>query len=298
MILHSVEQIILKDVLEKTVQFFRAKTIDSPRLDAELLISHALKCQRIDLYLKYEKPLSQEELNLCRSFVRRRSQGEPVAYILGEKAFFRRTFFVNQNVLIPRPETELLVEVVLDSVLTKSPGLVQILDIGCGSGCIGISLAKELQEERINFELVMLDISELALVVAKNNAKKFGVYEQSKFILSDANLQDFEKESFNVIVANPPYVSVLDNRVQKEVVDFEPHKALFAENEGLAHILSWSTKMVSALKPGGVMGFEFGIDQAARTKEHFEQINMFSQLSIIKDLSGIERHIIGVKKGI
>ena len=284
----------LKDILEKTTKFFREKDCDSPRLDAELLLAKALGLRRIDLYLKYDQPLSEAELASCRELVRRRSKGEPVAYILGQKEFYGLNFFVDKNVLIPRPETELLVEAVLES--TKKRAItretLEILDLGCGSGCIGLSLLHLNKNARAT----LLDISEAAVGVAKKNAESLELADRCNLICGDAAESSFGERSFDIIVANPPYISPTDTRVQDDVVNFEPHLALFSPNDGLAANFSWSKNLVSHLRPKGIMCFEFGIDQSPMVLQHFEKLGIFSELKIIKDLAGIDRHILAIRK--
>jgi release factor glutamine methyltransferase len=172
---------LVKEVLEKTTQFFRDKKIESPRLDAELLLASSLNLKnRVDLYLKFETPLKDDELSRCREAVRRRSQGEPVAYIVGSKGFFGFDFYVDKNVLIPRPETEHLVEEGLKYLETQNAADLTIVDMGCGSGCIGLSLLKTIEIKRSqgkafqkleSVTLVAVDKSIEALEVAKKNAE-------------------------------------------------------------------------------------------------------------------------------
>ncbi len=284
------EPVKLKEILEKTTQFFKQKDFDSPRLDAELLLAKALNLRRIDLYLKYDQPLAETELQQCRELVRRRSKGEPVAYILEQKDFYGFSFYVDKNVLIPRPETELLVEAVLERASKQEP--LSILDLGCGSGCIGLSLLKKLE----NAELQLLDISSAALEVAKKNAGALQLSERCQFTCGDASEMHFSGQQFDVIVSNPPYISSDDERVQKEVVEFEPHQALFATQNGLGANFSWSKQIITQLKPGGIMAFEFGIDQSPHVRKHFEDLGVFSEIKIIKDFSGIDRHILALRK--
>jgi release factor glutamine methyltransferase len=284
----------LRDVLEKTTTFFKDKNFDSPRLDAELLLANALDLRRLDLYLKYDQPLAEAEVEKCRGLVRRRISGEPVAYILGQKEFYGLNFFVNSSVLIPRPETEGLVEEVLAHVkkqnLQESP--LKIVDLGCGSGCIGLALLKLLPEA----QATLVDISVEALQTAKTNAAHLELSERANFVEASAAKIELENEKFDIIVANPPYISKTDDRVQVEVKQFEPHQALFSEEEGLADLYSWSKNASRALKPNGVMAFEFGIDQSENVKKHFENLNIFSQIKIVKDLSGIDRLVVAVRK--
>jgi release factor glutamine methyltransferase len=284
----------LKDILDKTTQFFREKKIETPRLDAELLLAHTLGLKRIDLYLKFDQPLAEPELEKCRAVVRRRSSGEPVAYILGEKGFFKDIFFVDKNVLIPRPETETLVETALEEVSKQKAQdqALQILDLGCGSGCIGLSLLKSLP----NAKVTLVDISPEALGVTKKNAEALQVFDRCELLAGDAGSYSFEGKQIDVLVANPPYIDPEDSRVQKEVRQFEPHQALFSADQGLAALKAWSSNAANLVKPNGFAIFEFGMGQEKQVLEHFKSLQIFSEFRIVKDLAGIDRHILAKRK--
>jgi release factor glutamine methyltransferase len=277
----------LQEVLDKTIQFFREKKIESPRLDAELLLAKALGLRRIDLYLKFDQPLRDGELERCREFVRRRSQGEPVAYIVGEKDFYGFSFAVDSRVLIPRPETEILVEAALD--VLKKREAAMILDLGCGSGCLGLSILAKSSAKGI-----LVDFSEGALQVARSNAERLNLLDRAEFLRGDASTDLVADREFDVIVANPPYIAETDPRVQDTVVKYEPHEALFAADDGFSAIQAWAIMAAPRLKQGGWMGFEIGIDQGARAKALFESLGL-SDVRLISDLSGIPRHVVGLK---
>jgi release factor glutamine methyltransferase len=165
----------LKDILQKTTLFFKDKGIASARLDTELLLARALKWDRVRLYMNYEYPLSESEIEACRALVRRRAQGEPVAYILGERDFYKSSFEVEPGVLIPRPETEGVVEDSVAWLKTQPPSDgYRLIDMGCGSGCIGLSILKEVPEAR----LLAVDISSVAIRVTTKNAERLGVAER------------------------------------------------------------------------------------------------------------------------
>lgn len=290
----------LKEVLDRTVQFFKDKKIETARLDAELLIAHGLKLkQRIDLYLKFDQPLSEAELAECRELVRRRSQGEPVAYILQKKGFMHWDFYVDSRVLIPRPETELLVEEVIQWAQLQNLTKLKILDLGTGSGCVGLSLLKQFPES----ELWAVDASAGAIEVARRNAVDLGVGERVHFIQGDAGDIDSIKRkvgttiSFDAIVSNPPYIDEKDAHVEEMVRKFEPAQALFALDEGFRDLKDWSTGYAPLMCLRSMMVFEMGSRQADIMKSHFKNINLFSKIYTVKDLSGYERHIVGVKNG-
>lgn len=289
----------LKEVLDRTTQFFKEKKMESPRLDAELLLVDALKLKsRVDLYLKFDQPLAESELKIAREFVRRRSLGEPVAYILGYKDFYRSRFAVSSSVLIPRPETEILVEEAVEWVTKnhKPEDDVKIIDLGTGSGCLGISVVADLIQKGFSkLDLTLMDISEEALKVAKKNCDLilpgFGV----EFILADAN-QYIPTRKFDVVLANPPYISSEDMRVEENVKKFEPHLALYSEDQGLFAIKSWSKNFSQALPSNAFMGFEIGCDQGTLVQQIFQSYETFSEVKCVKDLSKLDRHVIGIKK--
>lgn len=291
----------LKEVLDKTTNFFKEKKIESPRLEAELLLSHALDLERIQLYLKFDQPLKESELSVCREFVRRRVQGEPVAYILGYRDFYKNRFFVDVNTLIPRPETEHLVEEVL--LWAQDRGQTYgLLDLGTGSGCIGLSLLKECPQAR----LVAVDISEKALEVARKNAAALEVADRVLFVHSDAAntdqimkaFKDFTlQSSIDVLVSNPPYIAEGDVFVEENVKKFEPHSALYAADEGLRLLREWSRSFGSYLSSRALCLMEMGATQGVEMKKHFHSLEFFNEVRVIKDLSGHDRIIVGEKNG-
>lgn len=284
----------VKEVLDKTTQFFRSKSIDSPRLDSELLISSALGLNRIDLYIKFEQPLREDEVQRCRDYVKRRAQGEPVAYILGRKDFFGNSFFVDSNVLIPRPETEIIVEETLSYLKKNEMTAPRILDIGCGSGCIGLSLKKNIP----GATLQLLDSSPGALEVAKKNSIALALTEGVEFICADATTWQPTLAAYDVVVSNPPYISADDNEVEETVRLYEPQAALFSNDNGLAHIFKWSEKYAAFLACPGVMVFEMGYTQGAQVLTHFKKLSMFTGVQLIKDLSQLDRTIVARVGGI
>lgn len=282
----------LKEVLNRTTQFFREKNFETPRLEAEILLSRALKfSNRVDLYLKFDQPLKEHELQVCRDVVRRRSLGEPVAYIFNNKEFFGYDFKVNSDVLVPRPETEILIEQVL--AWADPAKAYRILDLGAGSGCIGLTLAKKLPLSSVT----LVDISAGAVKVIQENAKDLGFSGEEAGRISvleaDASTLEFQQGTFDIIVSNPPYIAMTDAEVQISVKKYEPHLALFAEEHGYQKLKLWSQKAAGWLRPQGFMGFEMGHTQGAEMKKHFDSLGVFSTVRIVKDLAGLDRHIIG-----
>lgn len=281
----------LQEVLSKTTHFFKEKNFESPRLEAELLLAHGLGLSRVQLYLKFDQPMSEYELERCRALVKRRIQGEPSAYILGQKEFYGIKFQVSPATLIPRPETEEAVEYILqwcEKMKMMSP---QILDLGTGSGCVGLSLLYKLPKAR----LWTVDISAEALQMAQLNAENLNVQDRSEFIAGDAADLIRLAPQADVIFANPPYIDFEDTEVQSGVRQFEPHLALFAKEQGFALLKSWSTLSVDKLKNPGLMIFEMGYQQGAQMKDHFQGFKKFQDVRVLKDLSGHDRFIIGEK---
>lgn len=285
----------LKEIIQRTTDFFKGKGIESARLDAELLIGSVLKLDRVGLYLKFDYPLKESELDACRELVKRRAAGEPVAYILGRKDFFKSTFLVNRNVLIPRPETEELVEDALD--FAKKNEALRIIDLGTGSGCIGLSLLKELPDAH----LLAVDMSDEALSVAKMNAEALGVSQRAHFVRMDAGAlsqDDAQKYLGGVadfVVANPPYIAENDPSVSDQVKAFEPWTALFAAEEGLREIQRWSIAADKITRPGAFIMFEIGMTQGPKAREIFLKLPNFAKVEIKKDLSGRDRFVRAIK---
>lgn len=291
----------LKDVLDKTAGFFRDKGFPSARLDAELIMAFGLGVDRIRLYLDFDRPLAEPELTKLRELVRRRGTGEPVAYLTGKKDFFNHTFDVGPGVLIPRPETEHLVETALDHAKASGRADLRIADLGSGSGCIGLSLLAALPQAR----LISLDTNPVAIQFTRKNAEKLGVQDRLRTFEADAGSKDTaakiaEETGFggiDLLLANPPYIDPADTRVEAHVKTFEPSAALFAEDQGLAALKSWSLAWAPLLSEGGLLAMEMGEGQGASLRKHLEQLNGLTGISIIKDLAGHDRVIKGVRHG-
>jgi release factor glutamine methyltransferase len=301
---------LIKEVVEKSNQFLKSKGIESSRLDAELIIADVLKMERIALYLKYDQPLSDDEINICRQKILERSKGVPVAYLLNKKFFYNYEFFVNNNVLIPRPETELLVEETLNWIKQSELEEVSILDLGCGSGCISISLIAEMQKLKIKCgKIIAVDISPAAIEVSKINAKRI-LIDRLKSSEASANPSElpitFEVQDaatfksdycFDVIVANPPYIAESDANIQKSVKDFEPSLALFAKDRGLLCIKEWALTVKRLLKPKGFVIFEIGYNQGPEVEQIFRDSGAYSSVELINDYSGLNRFVKAVRNG-
>lgn len=285
----------IKEVLDRTTSFFRTKQIPSPRLDAELLISGSLGLERIQLYLKFDQPLKELELEKCREVVRRRTQGEPVAYILNQKYFYGFEFFVDARVLIPRPETELMVEMGIEELKKRTPigsdhtWIPKILDLGCGSGCIGLTLLKKFELA----EATLVDKESGPIEVTKMNAEKLTVLDRSQIIQKDVSQLQLEKQ-FHLILANPPYIDRNDPDIEVDVKKFEPDSALFAEAEGLSAFQTWVPAAAKHCLPEGLVIFEIGWKQGEQVSNIFQTCGL-NEVRVHQDLSGRDRFVSGRK---
>ncbi len=268
--------------------YFIEKKIDSPRLTMELMLCEVLECSRVQLYMSYEKPLSSNELAKLRVMTTRRAQREPLQYILGKTEFYGLPFFVDSSVLIPRPETEILVERVIKSVKESNNENISILDIGTGSGCIAITLAKKLPECRV----VGIDISSDALEVAKRNA---GLNEVNvEFIRRDVLKEMKVKQPFEIIVSNPPYISSSEMKeIEPELLEHEPHIALTDGNDGLEFYRRYSELFKDILAIDGEFFVEFGYGQSDDVRRLF---TMNFDCTVYNDLADIPRVIYGKHK--
>ncbi len=272
----------VKDVLTWTTNRFRELGIDTPRLDAELIIAHVLGRDRVGVYLDLLRPLSPEERARIRAMVARRQKREPMAYILGVKEFYGRSFVVDQRVLIPRPDTETLVECVLERV--KPPA--SVLEVGVGSGAVLITLGLE----RPGLELHGTDISSGALEITAHNAQQLGAQVH---LYAGSLVEPLEGRRFAVVLSNPPYVEE-DASLEPEL-SFEPPEALFAVDRGMAVIRALIDTAPGVLEEGGWLILEVGAGQATETRALLEA-SPWVDAFIQQDLAGIER-VCGARLG-
>lgn len=257
-----------------------------------------------------KKELTPQDLQVCLQKIERRIQGEPVSYITNKKDFLNYTFFVQDGVLIPRPETELLVEYILHWIEEHpdvKSGVAKefwAADIGCGSGCIGVSLLKEV----FKMKLVSIDISEKAIETTLENARALSVSDKIETIKKDADFlsyKDFEflKEkgfsgTFDIVVSNPPYISKEDPLVEPNVKKFEPHEALYCQNNGLEKIQKWTNLAGSILKEKGLWIFEIGASQGKAAEKIVQDSGFFEDIQVAQDYAGYDRFIIAIKKSL
>ncbi|MFK7825678.1 MAG: peptide chain release factor N(5)-glutamine methyltransferase [Oligoflexales bacterium] len=260
--------------------------IQSSAIDTDLLLSSTLNVSRIHLYAYPEQAISKVQCEQLLSLLNRRLQDEPMAYILGEREFFGRSYAVDHNVLIPRPETELLVETTLNYLNDLEHA--RVLEIGTGSGCVAISL----DLESVDTTVESWDYSHQALGVAKKNSSRLGA--NVSFIQKDAlkpcswNTQ----EKFDLLVSNPPYIAWSEfSDIESGVRDYEPHEALFAEEDGLAFYKTFAQKGPMVLKPKGLGIFEIGFAQADKITEVFKMFG-WEVISVIKDYMSKHRLVV------
>ena len=276
-------------MLNRSTDFLDRKGIESPRLNAEILLTEVLKCNRIDLYLRFDKQLKENELDKYRDWISRRGKFEPLQYIIGKVEFYGLPFEVTRDVLIPRPETEILVEEIIKRC--KEKNVKSILDIGTGTGNIPISLIKNLDDVKVT----SIDISQKALMVAEKNALMNGVESRISFIVCD--IQDYKTEmKYDLIVSNPPYVGALEYPdLQYEIKNYEPGIAVTDSNDGFYFYRTIAEKSKLLLKNGGDIFLEIGLGQAEAVSEILTKNDIFNIRSI-KDLQQIERIVTGELK--
>ncbi|MBN1962920.1 MAG: peptide chain release factor N(5)-glutamine methyltransferase [Deltaproteobacteria bacterium] len=279
-------------VLAWTTNYFAQHGIESPRLDAEVLLAAVLFKNRLYLYTHYDQPLNENERAKYRQFVQRRAAREPVSYILGEREFYGLSFIITPDVLTPRPETEHLIDSVRDWLDKNMLSTPIIADVGTGSGIIAIALAKHFHESKI----FAVDISEKALEVARQNAARHGVLAQLQLLKSDL-LTVIDKELiFNIIAANLPYIADSErNNIMPEVRDYEPALALFAEDEGLALIKRLIVQAVGHLAKPGLLALEIGAGQWSTVQQILQATGEFDVVQAVNDLQGYQRIALAIR---
>lgn len=258
-------------LLDWTTQYFVKKDCHSPRLDAEVLLAHSLNLKRIDLYARFNEEVEEGPRGKFRELVKRRAEGCPVAYLVGGREFYSLPFFVNQDVLIPRPDTECLVDLALR--IGKKENWKTILDIGTGSGCIAIALAKSLPQVQV----VAVDISAGALKVASQNADTNNVANRVSFKLGDL-FETLDKSlKYDAIVSNPPYIPESDiQNLEKDVRDYEPRLALSGGVDGFSVFDRILENASAFLLPKGHLFIEIGSAQEEHSRRRFEAYPNFS----------------------
>ncbi len=281
---------LLIDVLKEATRFLESNGITHARGNAEQLLSHVLKLDRIELYLKFEQPLSENERETYKQLLRRRAGQEPLQYLIGRTEFMSLPFRVKQGVLIPRPETEVLVEKTIEQIQNRfdQSKTVTCLDIGTGSGNIAVSLAHQLE----SIGIIAVDVDKEVLTVAEENAEMNGVGDRIEFVLLD--IMDEKSvgqinRKFDIVVSNPPYVSEEEyKQLPEDVREHEPKIALDGGQDGLRFYRQMAKVLPELLEKEGLAFFEIGADQAGQVKTIFEG-SFLKNIEIIKDLAGRDR---------
>ena len=276
----------IQKLLTWVTEYLTQKSVDSPRLSAELLLSHVLGLRRIELYTQYNKVVPQEQLTQLRGLVKRAGEHEPVAYLVGKTEFYSIEFEVTPDCLIPRPETELLVQRSIE-LLRKRTGPQSVCDLCTGCGIIAVAIAKNVPDVKV----LATDISEPALAVAAKNVEKHKLVDRIGLRHGDL----FEPlvprlDLFDLIACNPPYVSAAGyEALEKNVKDYEPRLALYAGQDGLDVYHRIVEKVGQFLKPDGVLLLEIGYQQGPAVRELLEQTGALAQIQIDKDLQHHDR---------
>jgi release factor glutamine methyltransferase len=270
------------ELLQSTSDYLARKGIDQPRLNIEHLLADSLGKKRIELYLEFDRQLTETELAPLREKVRRRAAGEPLQHLLGSWDFYGRTFKVDRRALIPRPETELLVDVVLPHLKAAFKEGMRLIDVGTGCGILAITFALEISE----LEVVAVDLSPDALALARENAARFGLEARIAFVQS--NLLDQTDGVFRWVVANLPYIPTAELDTLQREVKHDPRLALDGGRDGLDVIRNLITSLQTRLAPPAVIVLEVGPDQAEPVRELLARQN-YRDISMTKDYQGVQR---------
>ncbi len=275
-------------LIEWTTSFFKSHDIESPRTTAEILLAHALNLNRIDLYLRYDQPLSSKELSPFKTLIKRRVKREPVAYIVGTKEFWSMDLAVTPEVLIPRPETECLVEAALD-LLPNNPNIKprRILELGTGSGAVILALASE----RPNHLFFASDRSMDAVKLAQKNARHHGLDNVVNFFCADwFRALNASNDPFDMIISNPPYIPTQNiAKLQPEIYRYEPTSAIDGHEDGLACLKLIINDAHGYLKKKGHLLLEMGHDQKRPIQKIIESCAVYEDVIFSKDYSGYDR---------
>lgn len=271
--------------------YLEEKGVEGGRLDAELLLAHILQVGRLDLYLQFDRPLLPEELEAFRSVLKRRAAREPLQHIVGTAPFRELELAVDSRALIPRPETEVLVEEILRWARETGQEALQAADLGTGTGAIALSLLQEGPFSRV----VATDLSPAALELARENAARLGLEGSLELRQGDGYAALDLGERFNLLVSNPPYVPQGDREIlEPEVRDWDPPEALFAGPEGLDVLVPLVKGSGNHLEPGGLLALEVGEGQAGKVARIMEGTGFFREIRIRPDLTGRDRIVLGV----
>ncbi|MDC0616606.1 peptide chain release factor N(5)-glutamine methyltransferase [Candidatus Pelagibacter ubique] len=277
----------IENILKEGIDILQKNKIANPQLDSEILLSNLIKRDKKHIILNPKEVLNSEQLGKFKSLIERRKKGEPIAYLINKKEFWKDEFFVNKDVLIPRPDSELIIEQVL-KIYSKDDQL-QILDIGTGSGCILLSILKE----RSNFYGTGIDISKKSINVSKFNAKQLNLTNRVKFFHS--SVDNFNNGKYDIIVSNPPYIEQLSLKyLEKDVVNFEPKLALSGGFDGFSKIRKVINKTSNLIKKNGKFILEIGFNQKNKVIKILKEEGFYVNKAI-KDYGNNDRCIISTK---
>ncbi|MDA9861421.1 peptide chain release factor N(5)-glutamine methyltransferase [Candidatus Pelagibacter sp.] len=277
----------IENILSEGINILQKNKIANPQLDSEILLSNSIKKDKKHIILNPKEVLNSDQLGKFKSLIERRRKGEPIAYLINKKEFWKDEFFVNKDVLIPRPDSELIIEQVL-KIYSKDDQL-QVLDIGTGSGCILLSILKE----RSNFYGTGIDISKKSINVSKFNAKQLNLTNRVKFFHS--SVDNFNNGKYDMIVSNPPYIEQLSLKyLEKDVVNFEPKLALSGGIDGFSKIRKVINKASVLIKKNGKFILEIGFNQKNKVKKILKEEGFYANKAI-KDYGNNDRCIISTK---
>jgi release factor glutamine methyltransferase len=281
----------IQKLLNWITDFLTQKGVDSPRLSAELLLTHVLGLSRIELYTLFDRQVEPAKLEILRGFVKRCGEHEPVAYLVGRCEFYSLPLKITRDCLIPRPETELLVERAV-GFLRKRTGPSYVLDLCTGSGCIAAAIAKNCKE----CSVIATDICDKALAVAAGNIESLKLTEKIKLLLGDLFgpiVEGLDQTKFDLIVSNPPYISDAEfEKLDKNVKEYEPRGALYGGTDGLDIYRRIISDVGDFLKPDGALMLEIGFAQGQSVRSLLEATGLFGNIRIEKDLSKNDRVVI------
>jgi release factor glutamine methyltransferase len=277
----------IENTLNQGISILKTHRIPNPQLDSEILLSKSINKDKKHIILNSKEILNSKQLDNFNAFIERRKKGEPIAYLVNKKEFWKEEFYVNNHVLIPRPDTELIIEQVIKIYSKESQ--IQILDIGTGSGCILLSILKE----RSNFYGTGIDISKRCINVSKFNANKLHLTNRVKFIHS--SVDNFKIGKYDLIVSNPPYIKFLKLKyLEKNVVNFEPELALAGGFDGFSKIRKVISKASTLIKKNGKFILEIGFNQKNKVREILRKENFYIN-KVLKDYGNNDRCIISTK---
>jgi len=277
----------IESILNEGISILKKNKISNPQLDSEILLSNSIKKDKKHIILNPKEILNLEQTEIFKNLIERRKKGEPVAYLINKKDFWKDEFFVNKDVLIPRPDTELIIEQVL-KIYSKNLQL-QVLDIGTGSGCILLSILKE----RPNFYGTGIDISKKSIKVSKLNAKQLNLINRVKFF--DSSIDNFKIGKYDLIVSNPPYIELFNLKyLEKDVINFEPKLALSGGFDGFSKIRKVINKAKILIKKNGKFILEIGFNQKNKVKKILNEEGFYVNRTI-RDYGNNDRCIISTK---